>query len=56
MVNFYGTIISSEPFELVPSKTTGNAYLDFEYETDWQYDSFGWSIVTYRNNLLQISA
>lgn len=56
MVHFYGTIISTEPFELIPSKTTGNAYLNFDYETEWEYDSYGWSVATYCNSLLQISA
>jgi len=35
-VNFVGTILSAEPFELNDSKRIDNAYLDFDYEKDWE--------------------
>lgn len=44
MVNFYGTILSTQPFELFRSKSINNAYLDFDYDSDWETVSYGWSI------------
>ncbi len=38
MVNHLGTLISSEPLKLVPSKTINNAYLDIDPEKDWNYE------------------
>ena len=47
MVNYYGTILSKEPFNLIPSKTTTNSYCDFDYDTDWQFEDWGWTMDTY---------
>ena len=47
MVNFYGTILSKAPFNLIPSKTTNNAYCDFDYDTDWQFEDWGWTMDAY---------
>ena len=38
MVNHWGTLISSEPLKLVPSRTINNAYLDIDPEKDWNYE------------------
>lgn len=38
MVNHWGTLISSEPLKLTPSKTVNNAYLDIDPEKDWNYE------------------
>lgn len=37
MVNFWGTLLVKEPFELEPSPVTNNAYLDIDPEEDWNY-------------------
>ena len=37
LVNFYGTLITKEPFELEPSTVTNNAYLFIDWEEDWYY-------------------
>ena len=37
LVNHFGTLLTREPFELVPSPVTGNAYLDIDAEKDWDY-------------------
>ena len=37
LVNFYGTLLSKEPFELERSSTLNNAYGYIDYETDWYY-------------------
>lgn len=44
MVNFYGTILTKQPFNLVKSRSINNAYLDFDYEHDWNPDGYGWTI------------
>lgn len=36
MVNFFGTLLTKEPFELEPSVVTDNAYLWLE-DDDWHY-------------------
>ena len=46
-INFIGTILSKEPFDLVPSKTTSNAYRGFDYEEDWEYEPGCWTINSY---------
>ena len=37
LVNFYGTLLSKEPFDLEPSNITTNAYLYIDWKTDWYY-------------------
>ena len=37
MVNFLGTLLVKEPFELEPSPTINNAYLNIDPEEDWSY-------------------
>ena len=37
LVNFYGTLLTKEPFDLVPSTVTTNAYMEIDWETDWFY-------------------
>lgn len=37
LVNFWGTLITKEPFDLTPLGDTGNEYLDIDPETDWEY-------------------
>lgn len=46
-VNFIGTILSKEPFDLVPSETTSNAYRGFDYKEDWEYEPSCWTIQSY---------
>ncbi len=38
MLNFYGTLISSQPIQLTKSPVTDNAYRDFESATDWHFE------------------
>ena len=47
MVNFTGTILSAEPFELTPSKRIDNAYLEFDYEDDWKTEEGFCSLASY---------
>ena len=37
MVNFWGTLLVKEPFNLEPSPMTNNAYLNIDPEEDWNY-------------------
>ena len=37
IVNFWGTLLVKEPFELEPSPMTNNAYLNIDPEEDWSY-------------------
>ena len=37
LVNFYGTLLSKEPFELEPNATGTNSYAYIDWETDWNY-------------------
>ena len=36
MVNFYGTLLTKEPFDLEPSTVTNNSYLWID-DADWSY-------------------
>ena len=56
MVDFYGTIISKEPFSLIQSSSIDNAYLDFDYVEDWQPEGWGYDIETYLQTGYQKSA
>lgn len=47
MVNHWGTLISSEPLKLTPSKTVNNAYLDIDPENDWNYEGVEATISEY---------
>ena len=47
MVNHFGTLISSEPLKLTPSKTVNNAYLDIDPEKDWNYEGVEATISEY---------
>ena len=47
MVNHWGTLISSEPLKLTPSKTVNNAYLDIDPEKDWNYEGVEATISEY---------
>ena len=47
MVNHWGTLISSEPLKLTPSKTVNNAYLDIDLEKDWNYEGVEATISEY---------
>lgn len=47
MVNHWGTLISSEPLKLTPSKTVNNAYLDIDPEKDWNYEGAEATIAEY---------
>lgn len=38
LVNHWGTLISSEPLKLIPSRATNNAYLDIDPYKDWNYE------------------
>ena len=37
IVNFWGTLLVKEPFNLEPSPMTNNAYLNIDLEEDWSY-------------------
>ena len=37
IVNFWGTLLVKEPFNLEPSPMTNNAYLNIDQEEDWSY-------------------
>lgn len=37
IVNFWGTLLVKEPFNLEPSSMTNNAYLNIDPEEDWSY-------------------
>ena len=37
IVNFWGTLLVKEPFNLEPSPMTNNAYLSIDPEEDWSY-------------------
>ena len=37
IVNFWGTLLVKEPFNLEPSPMTNNAYLNIDPEEDWSY-------------------
>ena len=37
MVNFYGTLLAKEPFNLTPSDAVQNSYLEIDHEKDWKY-------------------
>lgn len=47
IVNHWGTLISSEPLKLTPSKTVNNAYLDIDPEKDWNYEGVEATISEY---------
>ena len=37
LVNFYGTLLSKDPFELEPNATGTNSYAYIDWEKDWNY-------------------
>ena len=46
MVNFWGTIISDTPFELIQSERVNNAYRYIE-ENDWNYEAITMTLDEY---------
>lgn len=47
MANHWGTLISSEPLRLKPSRAVNNAYLDIDPENDWNYEGVEATISEY---------
>lgn len=37
LVNFYGTLLSKEQFDLEPNETKTNSYKYIDWENDWDY-------------------
>lgn len=47
MVNFFGTILSKEPFHLEPYMNGKNAYRDIDWENDWNMSGYAMKLVDY---------
>lgn len=37
LINFYGTLLTKEPFDLEPNSNNTNSYLYIDWDTDWYY-------------------
>lgn len=42
LVNFYGTLLTKEPFILTPAPSVPNSYLEIDIEKDWNYVGQDW--------------